>query len=105
MIGGETPLQYMGWTIYSHNFFSAEYSPEVPAFRRDASADDDRAGDVRNVVGLCFQSEAFGWADLMRTGVNLERPELTTDEVLWAMSWTGGGTLQPECAVTLSQSA
>lgn len=104
MIGGETPLQYMGWTIYPHNFFRAEYSPEVPAFRRDASADADRAGDFSAIVGLCFQSEAFGWADLMRTGVNLERPELTTDEVLWAMSWTGGGTLRPECAVTLTQS-
>jgi hypothetical protein len=105
MMGGEAPLRYMGFTIFPHNFFTADFSPEVSAFRADRSSDPDRPGNFTSTIGLVWQQEAFGWADIMRTGVNVERRPLSTEETAWAMSWTGGGTLRPEAAVELKQSA
>lgn len=103
MLGDMTPLTYMGFTILPHNFFDAPFTPEVNPFRADRSADPDRPGNFTSTVGLVFQSEAFGWADVMRTGFNVEREPLKAEETVWAMSWTGGGTLKPECAVELKQ--
>jgi hypothetical protein len=104
MFGDMTPLSYMGFTIFAHNFFDAAFSPEISAFRADRSGDPDRPGVFTPTVGLVFQSEACGWADVMRTGINIERPPLKMEETAYAMSWTGSGTLDPVAAVELVQS-
>ena len=105
MMNGETPLKYMGFTIFPHNFFTGEFSPEIAAFRGNRAADPDRPGNFTSTVGLVWQQEAYGFADVMRTGFNIERRPLSTEETAWAMTWTGGGSLRPEAAVELKQSA
>lgn len=98
------PVRYLGFNILPHIFFDAEFVDEIPAFRGDHTNDPDRPGDFTSTIGVAFQSEAIGWADIMQTGINIERPELTTDEVAWAMTWYGSGTLDPVAAVELKQS-
>lgn len=104
MLGGLQPLNYMGFTILPHIFFDASFVDEINPFRADRAADPDRAGNFTSTVGLVFQSDACGWADVMQTGINVERPPLSAEETAWAMSWHGGGPLDPVNAVELIQS-
>lgn len=106
MFGEETPLRYMNFIILPHNFFQAEFSPEVGSvgFRGDRSADADRPGVFTSTVGLVWKPQAYGFADVMTTGIEIERPPLKKEETAHAMTWHGGGALDPVLAVELKQS-
>lgn len=102
VFGVETPLRYMGVDIYMHNLIDAEYDSEVKALKADWTGDPDAAGNFSSTVGAIYQAEAVGHVDVMNTAFDVRtNVGRTYNDLISAMSWTGGGTLKPECALEL----
>lgn len=102
--GYDTPLEYMGVKIYRHNFFEATYDENITAFSADHSSDRERAGNFSSTCGLLYQAGCAGFVDVMGVSFKMEAVPLTTDEVVYAMSWMGAGIIRPNYAVELVQS-
>lgn len=103
-IGMDTPLMYNGVMIYRHNLISnSEFNENVTVLKADhtKSPDTSRAIDCRNTVGLIYKGTCAGWVDVMSTSLRAEQIPLSTEEIVTALDWIGGGTIMPECAVEL----
>lgn len=98
-VGGTGPdvyLEYLGFKIFR--------SQNTPWNTNINTGPSKWQSDFSNTYGLVFQKDCVGF--IQKAGITTENwynPETLSDNVR-AMTWVGGGTLRPYCAVRLATS-